>query len=254
MIKKLLLTILTLSTLTGVSIAEEWGNTHLSYIREVYNTISIRDFQLGGKESIRDHDGHGVSLGYLLLNKGVQMISLDAGTSHTRYNGTVHGGANFSFQPQTGSGFESLSGSSNITYEFDLDFVNPFISLNYTNWHITRISIESRLFLPSTYGVGVVYQKAQGSVLIKSESGVKIAEAEYESGLRRFFQFGWGFNYEFGFFSIMFRNMLLPTLKVLNCNETAVGKTACERIYAATGNRNQSQIITGGVLTTGILF
>ncbi len=38
-------------------LAEDWGNMHVSYIREIGNQLFLSDFQHGSEESIRDHDG-----------------------------------------------------------------------------------------------------------------------------------------------------------------------------------------------------
>ena len=58
----LLTTFLMVFLTYGRVIGEEWGNMHISYIREVNNQLFLSDFQLGSEESIRDKNGHGVSL------------------------------------------------------------------------------------------------------------------------------------------------------------------------------------------------
>jgi hypothetical protein len=66
---------------------------------------------------------------------------------------------------------------------------------------------------------------------------------------------GWDFNFEFMYVSLIFRHVESPVLNVKNCNADAIGDLACERIMAATGNRNAAtSIFTGGVLAVGILF
>ena len=235
---------------------EEWGNWQISYIREVENQLYLSDFQLGSQETIRDEDGHGSSLGWLINNQGTEFFLLNFGISHTQYRGTVEDGVNVSFKPKTGSGFEALSESKNIFYEIDLSFTNPFISLSYTNWLITEAGLRGFRFpLPSTYGIGLIPQKAEGNIIIKGIDGSKIAEATYDSGTQRFYLLGWKFNFEFLYLSLILRNVTSPVLHIENCNSEAVGDLACERIKAATGNRNSStQLFTGGVFAAGILF
>lgn len=234
---------------------EKWGNMHLSYIREVENHLFLSDFQLGSEETIRDREGHGGSIGWLINNTGVSFFLLNIGTSNTEYVGTIEDGVNVSFVPQPGKGFDTLSTSKNIIYNFDLKFENNFVGISYTNWLITRASMETRFFAPSTYGLGFIFQKTSGTVEILDISGVKIAEAKYEPGIQRYFEMGWAFNFEFLFMSILFRNVTSPELTITECNSAAVGALACDRIRAATGNRNSStQLFTGGVLTIGTLF
>lgn len=235
---------------------EDWGNMHLSYIREVDNHLYLSDFQLGSEEKIRDKEGHGASLGWLIRNTGVTFFLLNIGTSRTEYVGTVEDGVNVSFSPQSGSGYEALSESKNILYDFDLSFENTFIGFSYTDWRIPVEAMSSfNSFAPSTFGLGIIFQKASGNVDILDIGGTKIATARYESGTQRYYELGWAFNFEFLFLSILFRNVTSPELTITDCNTAAVGETACNRIKAATGNRNNStQLFTGGVLTVGSLF
>ncbi len=251
-----LLTAIILAFLSFAPIfGEDWGNINISYIREVENQLFLSDFQLGSEESIRDEDGHGASLGWLINNKGTSFFLLSAGSSHTSYRGTVEDGVNVSFAPKTQTGFEALSISKNIFYEFDLSFTNPFVSVSYTNWLITYAGLEARIPLPSTYGIGLVFQKAAGNIVIKGIDGTEIAEATYESGTQRFYSMGWSFNYEFLQMSLIFRHVTSPILNIESCNAEAVGDLACDRIQAATGNRNNAtQIFTGGVFSVGMLF
>ena len=55
-----------------------------------------------------------------------------------------------------------------------------------------------------------------------------------------------------------FRSLILKKNKEINlisCNTEAVGDLACDRIKAATGNRNNSpQLFTGSVFSVGMLF
>jgi hypothetical protein len=239
----------------GLLVAQEWGNTHISFTREVGNQFHLSDFQLGSEEKISDNEGHGLSIGRFINNDGVSFFLVSAGITKTNYQGTVEDGVEFSFAPNAGSGYETLSSSNNIFYEVDLQFTNPFISLSYTNWNIVRYSIESNFLLPSTFGFGLVFQKAEGKVDITGIDDTLIASASYESGIQRFYHLGWSANYEFLFISLLIRNVTSPVLNIDSCNVAAVGETACDRIEAATGNRNQStQLFTGGVLEVGMLF
>ena len=107
---------ITFSKITKV-FGEEWGNMHISYIREVNNQLYLSDFQLGSEESIKDNNGHGFSLGWLIKNEGGKFFLFNTGISNTYYHGTIEDGVNVSFRPQSGSGYESLSQSKNIFYE-----------------------------------------------------------------------------------------------------------------------------------------
>ena len=79
---------LVFSTYGQVS-AEEWGNMHISYIREVENQLFLSDFQLGSEESIRDKKGHGFSLGWLINNYREKFFLLNTGISHSDYQCTI---------------------------------------------------------------------------------------------------------------------------------------------------------------------
>ncbi len=233
--------------------AEGKGSFSINYIREVANELYLSDFQLGSAERIRDPDGNGVGVSMFLANQGSSFWALEFGRSTTKYQGKVEDGVNVSFVPQPGSGFEALSSSSNVVYEMDLEFANPYIGLNYTNWAITRAS--HGWLLPSTYGIGRIQQKAKGEVRILSLSGVELARAKYRSGLHDYYQLGWAVNFDFVYLSLTLRHVTSPVLEVLSCNEAAIGKQACDRFYAATGNRDAAtQIFTGGVMQIGILF
>lgn len=234
---------------------QEWGNMQVSYIREVGNPLFLSDFQLGSEETIIDKEGHGISIGHFFLNENSRFFLLNLGLSETSYVGTIEDGVNVGFQPKPGTGFDSLSESKNILYDFDLHFSNPFISISYTNWIITRESLKSNFLLPSTYGIGLIFQNSKGNIIIKDISGVQIAEATYESGTRRYASMGWEFNFEFLYFSMVFRYVESPVLKIESCNADAIGDQACSRFFAATGNRNVSTtLFTGGVLSVGVIF
>ena len=247
---------LVFSTYGQVS-AEEWGNMHISYIREVENQLFLSDFQMGSEESIRDKNGHGFSLGWLINKNEGKFFLLNTGISHTDYQGTVEDGVNVTFEPKAGSDYEALSQSKNIFYEFDQSFTNTFISLSYTNWEITMHGIRhwKGTPLPSTYGIGLISQKVEGNTIIKGIDETLIAEASYNSGLQRFYLMGWSFNYEFLQMSFILRYVTSPVLNIISCNTEAVGVVACDRIKAATGNRNNSpQLFTGSVFSVGMLF
>jgi hypothetical protein len=55
--------------------------------------------------------------------------------------------------------------------------------------------------------------------------------------------------------SFILRYVTSPVLNIESCNTEAVGDLACDRIKAATGNRNNSpQLFTGSVFSVGMLF
>ena len=235
---------------------EQWGNMHISYIREVENQLFLSDFELGSQETIRDKDGHGSAIGWFFENESSSFFLLDMGYSHTKYKGEVEDGVNVDFKPKTGSGYEPVSQSNNIVYDVDLQFANAFVGISYTNWAWTLAGMHYAHFpIPSTYGVGFISQKARGDVKIRTTEGVDIAEATYKSGLQRYYLIGYSFNIEFIYFSLVFRFVTSPELEVTSCNEEAIGDQACERFYAASGNRKRAgTIFTGGVLSTGMMF
>ena len=231
------------------------GDLYLSYIREVSNPLFLSDFQLGSQEQIKDTNGHGGALGVLFSTGPTSFWTFEMGNSQTLYQGQIEDGVEVNFAPQAGSGFEALSLSNNIVYDVNLAFSNPYVGLTYTNWDITAQSLRSNYLLPSSYGFGIIRQKVEGEVVIKGVGGEPIATAQYESGNQRYFQMGWIIGFDIVFFELSLRNVTSPILKVTSCNRAAVGETACQRIEAATGNRNNStQLFTGGVFKAGILF
>jgi len=247
----IVISLLTISP-TDNLVADEFGSVHVSYIREVSNQLFLSDFQIGSEETIRDLDGHGTALGFLFGNKGYKFFQLDMGYSTTSYKGTIEDGVNVAFSPQANSGFDTLSTSKDILYEFDLNFKNPYIAISYTNWEL--VTKNDYLYV-STIGVGLIFQEAKGEVIIKSTGGVEIAKAHYESGTQMFYSTGWSYNYDFLFVSLLFRNVTSPILIISKCNTLAVGEDACNKIKAATGNRNATtQLFNGGVLTLGVMF
>lgn len=238
--------------------ADEFGNVPVSYVREIGNELHLSDFQLGSEETIKDEDGHGMSIGRIVANRGYSFILLSAGLTTTRYSGVVEDGVEFSFEPTSGSGFEVLSSSNNIFYHVDLQFSNPFVAFSYTNWEITKASVThwtGSVFLPSTYGFGLIFQKAEGEIVIKGIDDTLIATASYRSATQLFGMLGWTLQFDFAYASLSLRYVTSPELSIDYCNEEAVGEDACDRIEAATGNRNQANMpFTGGVFEVGILF
>lgn len=234
--------------------AEE-GPLRISYIREVENQLYLSDFQLGSNETIRDQDGHGFSLGWLFFDDGLEFFELDVGLSYTKYKGTIEDGVNVEFVPQPDSGFDSLSESKNIIYDVDLNFRNPYVGLNYTNWRVVGFGFRGRVLLPATYSAGAIFQKAEGQVRIKGTDGTEIAKASYRSATQYYGGVGWSYHLEAFYLTLLLRYVTSPVLEIESCNEVAIGEAACKRVQAATGNRNNSlQLFTGGVLSAGILF
>ena len=234
--------------------AEE-GPLRVAYIREVSNQLYLSDFQLGSNETIRDQDGHGFSAGWLFFDEGLEFFEVEVGVSYTKYQGTIEDGVNVTFVPQAQSGFESLSESKNILYDVDLSFQNPFFGVNYTNWEIVGFGFRGRVLLPATYTVGVIFQRAEGQVRIKGIDGTEIARASYRSATQYYGGIGWAYHLEALYLSLLLRHVSSPILEIKACNEVAIGDLACQRVRAATGNRNNSlQLFTGGVLSVGILF
>lgn len=234
--------------------AAEEGDFYLAYVREVGNQLYLSDFQLGSQEAIRDQDGHGTALGWLLNYTGYSFWNFEIGRSTTLYQGRVEDGVNVDFSPQAGSGYGAVSESKNIYYDVDLTFDNPYFALQYTNWLIPQEALKQGYWAPSTFVIGVIQQKAQGEVSIKAKK-VEIATAEYDSGNRKYYALGWSFKWEFVYFGIIFRNVQQPMLQITSCNEAAVGSLACERINAATGNRNQTAaVFNGGLLQLGMFW
>lgn len=211
------------------------------YLYEVGNEIKLSDFEMGSDEKIRDSDGNGVGFNWL-LKKGEQVIlELDAGYSRTIYKGQVEDGVEVTFTPQSGEGFDVLSGSKNVVYDFDLEFQNPYLGLNigYENFRI---------------GGGRIFQSSKGDVKIYAED-FEIVRAEYETGTQLYYQLGFELHLEDLFFKIFFRAFEAPALKITYCNEPALGALTCKRIEGATGNRNNRSTSYGeGLLEFGIYF
>ncbi|MDT8447477.1 MAG: hypothetical protein RRB13_11350 [bacterium] len=231
------------------------GGLHIDYLREVSNELYLSDFQLGSTERIRDYQGHGFALGYVPSNDSKSFWNLEAGSSSTHYKGRIEDGVSVDFSPQAGAGFDALSQSNNIFYEVDLEFINHFVGLAYTNYDWAAAQMRGAGFGFATFGLGVIQQTTGGQVSIQGIDGTEIATAHYQSGIQRYVSFGWSFNYDFLFFDLGLRLVTSPILQIDTCNREAVGETACQRIEAATGNRNLSgQAFAGGVFKVGVFF
>ncbi len=211
------------------------------YLYEVGNQIQLSDFEMGSDEEIKDKDGNGLGINWVLRRGKLVILELDFGYSHTSYKGEVEDGVDVSFAPQTGSGYEVLSSSKNVTYDFDLEFANPYVGLNIGFGNI-RI------------GGGRIFQSASGEVKIYAED-FEIIRAEYETETQLYYQLGFELHLENLFFKAYYRGFEAPSLKITYCNETALGSLVCNRIEGATGNRNnRSTTFGGGLLQFGLYF
>jgi hypothetical protein len=212
------------------------------YFYEVGNQIPLSDFNLGSDETIRDQDGNGLGFSYV-FKKGKNLLAeLDLGYSRTVYKGRVEDGVEVAFEPQTGSGYDILSSSTNVVYDFDLEFQNPYIGINFV------------FFFGLKIGGGRIIQSSSGDVILYAED-IKIAEAEYETKNQLYGQVGFEFNLDWLYVGGFVRAFEAPALKITYCNEVALGTLACSRIKGAAGNRNlRSNAFGEGVLQLGILF
>ncbi len=215
--------------------------TRLYWVYEVGNQLNLADFGMGSVEKIKDQNGNGVGLSWVLREGGQLNLALDVGQSNTRYQGRVEDGVTVSFQPQTGSGFEALSSSTNVTYDFNLEFNNPYLGLSLI-WEHFRI------------GGGRLFQKAKGTVEVNSQ-GVQLLTASYVARTQLYYWGGFDFNLENFYIGIYARNFEAPALQIDNCNAQALGELLCQRIVGAAGNRNQRSTLFGeGLLHLGWLF
>lgn len=211
------------------------------YLYEVGNQIELSDFEMGSEEKIRDKDGNGLGMSWVLKRGEKVFLELDVGYSRTSYKGEVEDGVDVSFSPQSGSQYEVLSSSKNVTYDFDLEFQNPYIGLN--------IGIDFfRL------GGGRIFQSSEGDIKLFAED-FEIVRAEYETETQLYYIAGFELHMDDLFFKLYYRAFEAPTLKVTYCNEMALGSLVCKRIVGATGNRNnRSTTFGGGLLQFGIYF
>ncbi|MDH5559663.1 MAG: hypothetical protein OEY59_02260 [Deltaproteobacteria bacterium] len=212
------------------------------YLYEVNNQIPLSEFELGSAESIRDRDGNGAGLS-LVLKKGNNLVlEFDMGYSRTVYMGAVEDGVNITFLPQTGSGFETISSSKNVVYNFDVAFENPYVGLNLTFHEMMRV------------GGGRVYQSSKGQVSITAQD-IEIINATFDARTQLYFQIGFNIDVGAYFFTGFLRSMEAPQVKIQSCNELAVGALNCSRIKGVIENRNlKSNKLTGGVLQFGLRF
>jgi len=238
--KKTLLTLILLFS-AGVSFAENQDDDRLYYFLEVGNQIALSDFQMGSTEKIKDKDGNGVGLAFVIKEGSVLKLALDFGYSETVYKGAVEDGVDVSFTPQTGTGFETLSSSTNVKYDFDVGFTNPYLGLN--------LMIENFMI-----GGGRIFQKAKGGVVLSSQD-VEIATASYQTSTQLYYQAGFHFALDSLYFGFLARGFEAPSLVIDSCNTAALGDLVCTRIKSATGNRNLRSTQFGeGVLRLGFLF
>ncbi len=216
-------------------------SARIYYFYEVGNQIPLADFALGSTEMIRDKDGNGLGFSWVVREGNELKLELDFGYSQTVYRGEVEDGVNVTFVPQTGTGMEILSQSKNVTYDFDLVFQNPYIGFNVVVGYF-RI------------GGGRIIQSVEGDVTLYAEN-IEIARAEYETKNQLYGQIGLDFILEGLYFGAFVRAFEAPSLKIISCNEAALGTLVCSRIQGATGNRNlRSNAFGEGVIHAGFMF
>ena len=226
---------------TQVQAQAEDYSVRIYYFYEVFNQIPLSDFALGSNETIKDTDGNGLGFSWVIKEGKNLKLELDLGYSRTVYKGAVEDGVQVTFEPQTGSGFETLSSSTNVLYDFDIEFQNPYIGFNFVFNHFR-------------FGGGRMFQSSKGGVTLSS-ANIEIATAKYEAKTQLYGQAGFDFNLDFIHFGFLVRAFEAPTLKITTCNEAALGQLVCQRIQGATGNRNlRSNAFGEGVLQIGILF
>jgi hypothetical protein len=211
------------------------------YFYEVFNQIPLSDFALGSDETIKDTDGNGFGLSWVVKEGTRLKLELDLGYSRTVYKGAVEDGVSVTFEPQEDTEFEVLSSSTNVVYDFDIEFQNPYIGFNFVFDHFR-------------FGGGRMFQSSKGGVTL-SASNIEIATAKYEAKTQLYGQAGFEFNLDFIHFGFLLRAFEAPTLQITTCNEAALGATICQRIQGATGNRNlRSNAFGEGMLQIGFLF
>jgi len=216
-------------------------NMRIYYLYEVGNQIPLADFELGSAESIKDKSGSGLGLSFVIKSGKKLLLELDLGYSSTLYQGLVEDGVSITFIPQAGQGYDTISSSKNVTYDFDLAFQNPYAGLNivFNNFRI---------------GGGQIFQKSKGGVTLYT-SDIKIVEATYETRTQLYWQAGFDLDMDGLYFSAFIRSFEAPELTIIDCNEKALGVLACQRIRGATGNRNlRTTNFGGGVLQFGFIF
>ncbi len=236
--------VLVLSILMSINLFAELPDyeKRVYYFYEVGNQIPLSDFNLGSEETIRDQDGNGLGFSYV-FKKGTNLLAeFDLGYSRTVYKGQVEDGVDVDFEPQEGSGIIFTSESTNVTYDFDLEFQNPYIGINFLFNFGLKI------------GGGRIIQSSSGDVHLYAED-ILIAKAEYETKNQLYGLAGFEFNLDWLYVGGYIRAYEAPSLKITYCNEPALGALACSRIRGATGNRNlRSNAFGEGILQLGILF
>lgn len=216
-------------------------SVRIYYFYEVGNQIPLSDFALGSTEMIKDKDGNGLGFSWVIREGNKLKLELDLGYSRTVYQGEVEDGVDVTFEPQTGTGMEVLSQSKNVTYDFDLVFQNPYIGFNVVVGFFR-------------FGGGRILQSVEGDITLYAEN-IEIAKAEYETKNQLFGQAGLDFALEGLFVGAFIRAFEAPSLKIISCNEAALGQLVCQRIRSATGNRNlRSNAFGEGVLHLGLMF
>lgn len=234
--------LLLLTPLTAQAVNTPDYSTRLYYFYQVGNQIPLSDFELGSDETIRDKDGNGIGFSWIIKRGKVINLELDFGTSQTVYEGQVEDGVSITFVPQSGEGFDTLSSSTNVTYDFDVTFQNPYVGFNIVFPHFV-------------IGGGRIFQTVTGDVKLSSKGFEELVTAEYETGTQLYYHLGFFLWLDDLFFGASFRAFEAPELKVKTCNEKALGTLACDRIRGASGNRNlRSNSFGEGLLQFGMVF
>jgi len=239
--KKLLVFCVIFACSTSLYADPARDGARLYYFLEVGNQIALSDFQMGSIETIKDKDGNGLGWSFLLREGHTINLALDMGYSKTIYKGAIEDGVDVAFTPQSGTGYEILSSSTNVTYDFDVAFQNPYLGLNV-------------LFDHFLIGGGRLFQTAQGGVRLSSQK-IAIATASYKTGTQMYWIFG--FHGALGnlYFGAYARGFEAPALNIDSCNIAALGELACARLQSATNNRNlRSNQFGEGILKLGLLF
>lgn len=226
---------------TGIFAQASDYSSRVYYLYEVGNQIPLSDFNLGSTEFIKDTDGNGVGFSMVIKEGNKLKLEFDLGYSRTEYRGSVEDGVDITFEPQVGSGYETLSQSTNVVYDFNIEFQNPYLGL----------CVVAEIFRACG---GRIFQSVEGDISISS-SNIELATAEYETKSQLYGQAGFDLALDNIFFGVTIRAFEAPSLKITSCNEAALGALVCQRIQGATGNRNlRSNAFGEGVLYLGILF
>ena len=239
--KKVLLGLLGIF-LGGLPLLAQEYDFRISYLYEVANQLALSDFELGSDETIRDQDGNGFGVGWVFKKGNNVHFELDLGYTRTVYRGPIEDGGNVTFVPQEGTEFEAISTSTNVVYDFDVTFHNPFVGVNVLLFKYFRL------------GGGRILQSVDGEVKLKV-LGFEIVQASYEPTTQLYYQGGVNFAIESVMAGVLVRQFEAPALKIKSCNEAALGSLLCSRVRGATGNRNQrTNIFGGGIIHISFLF